>query len=213
MSALTRGLRAAVGLGAVLVAAPAEAQACLGLHATRAVPTVEVVSDFYRDGVLGPSTFGASLTVGGLFAAVQTGANLAEGQSALLAGNGFAASAGAGLTLAGLDLCAGGSLARSETAGYTPTQANGVFGAAALPLAKYVGLPLSAFGVAAFESRTSTPAGGADETDSGLAVRVGLAAYPKPWLGLRVYQDRVEDEQRLGFSVGLAFGLGGQANP
>lgn len=212
MSALTRGLRTALGLGAVLVAAPAGAQACLGLHATRAVPTMEVVSDFYRDGVTGPSTFGASLTVGGLFAAVQTGANLAEGQSALLAGNGLAASAGAGLTLAGLDLCAGGSVAREAAAGYQ-TQATGLFGAAALPLAKYVGLPLSAFGVAAFESRTSTPAGGADETDSGLAVRVGLSAYPKPWLGLRVYQDRVESEQRLGFSVGLAFGLRDDAKP
>jgi hypothetical protein len=196
-----------VGLGAVLVAAPAGAQACLGLHATRAVPTVEVVSDFYRDGIAGPSTFGASLTVGGLFASVQTGANLAEGQSALLAGNGFAASAGAGMQLAGLDLCAGGSVARSETAGYTPTQANGLFGAAALPLAKYVGLPISAFGVAAFESRTSTLASDEELTDSGLAVRFGLSAYPKPWLGLRVYQDRVEEEQRLGFSVGLTFGL------
>jgi len=197
-----------VGLALVAAFAPAsaDAQACLGLHASRAVPTAELITNFHRDGITGPSTLGLSVTARGLFAAVETGADLANGQSAL-AGNGIAGTAGLSAKLGGLNLCVGGTIARQETAGFTPTASQAGFGGAAFRLPTLLGLPLSAFGVVSAESRTNSPIGSAEVEEQGLAFRTGLSTYIRPWLGLRIYEDRFDDEHRIGFSVGIAFPL------
>jgi len=193
-------------LASLLAPSAAAAQACLGLHATRSVPAMEIISNFHRDGLTGPSSLGATLTMGGLFAGVQTGGDAANGQSAL-SGNGLGVMGGAGMKFGPLDICAGAQVSRDETAGFSPTSANGVFGGAAIPLPKILGMQFSAFGVMTQESRTNAPVGGTETTEQGLAFRTGLATYPRPWLGLRVYEDRAEEYNRLGFSVGIAFGL------
>jgi hypothetical protein len=188
----------------VLTPSAVRAQSCLGLHASRPTPTVEVVGNFYRDGITGPSTLGASVTSGALFATVQTAANTAAGESAF-SFNGIGLSGGASMKVRMLDVCAGASYASGETVGFNSTSAYGIFGAAALPLPKVFGLPFSLFGVLAAESRTSDAGAGDDASDSGLAYRTGISTYPREWLGLRVFQDHAGDgARRLGFSVGLA---------
>ena len=198
----------ALTCGALVVALPivADAQACLGLHASRSVPTAELVTNYHRDGITGPSSVGLSVTTGGLFAAVETGADLSSGQSAL-SGNGIAGTLGVSAKLGGLNLCVGGTVARQETAGFTPTASQAGFGGAAFRLPTLLGLPLSAFGVVSAESRTNSPIGSAEVEEQGLAFRTGLSTYIRPWLGLRIYEDRFDDEHRIGFSVGIAFPL------
>ena len=122
-------------LASLLAPSAATAQACLGLHAARSVPAMEIISNFHRDGLTGPSSIGATLTMGGLFAGVQTGADAANGQSAL-SGNGLGVMGGAGMKFGPFDICAGASVSRDETAGFSPTSANSFFGGAAIPLPK-----------------------------------------------------------------------------
>ncbi|MDQ8157509.1 MAG: thrombospondin type 3 repeat-containing protein, partial [Gemmatimonadota bacterium] len=184
----------------------ASAQACLGLHESRSVPTAEVVSNFHRDGITGPSTIGVSVTAGALFAGIQTGADVANGQSAL-GGNGLGVTAGVSRPFGPLASCLGGTIARDEMAGGTPTSSEALFGAASIKLPALLGFPLSAFGVASYESRTSSPVGLSSTSESGMAFRTGLAASIRPWLGLRVFEDRFDDEHRVGFSVGIVFPL------
>ncbi len=197
-----------LSFGVLLASLPAsaDAQACLGLHASRTVPTAEIITNYHRDGITGPSTLGLSITTGGLFAAVETGADLASGQSAL-SGNGLAGTLGVSAKLGGINLCVGGTVARQETAGFTSTSSQAGFGGAAFRLPTLLGLPLSAFGVVSAESRTNSPIGSAEVEAQGLAFRAGLSTYIRPWLGLRVYEDRFDDEHRVGFSVGIAFPL------
>jgi outer membrane protein OmpA-like peptidoglycan-associated protein len=184
----------------------ASAQACLGLHESRSVPTAEVVSNFHRDGITGPSTIGVSVTAGALFAGIQTGADVANGQSAL-GGNGLGVTAGISRPFGPLASCLGGTIARDEMAGATPTSSEALFGAASIKLPALLGFPLSAFGVASYESRTSSPVGLSSTSESGMAFRTGVAASIRPWLGLRVFEDRFDDEHRVGFSVGIVFPL------
>ncbi len=197
-----------LSFGVLLASLPAsaDAQACLGLHASRTVPTAEIITNYHRDGITGPSTLGLSITTGGLFAAVETGADLASGQSAL-SGNGLAGTLGVSAKLGGINLCVGGTVARQETAGFTSTSSQAGFGGAAFRLPTLLGLPLSAFGVVSAESRTNSPIGSAEVEAQGLAFRAGLSTFIRPWLGLRVYEDRFDDEHRVGFSVGIAFPL------
>ena len=191
---------------ASVLGAPAvlDAQACLGLHASGAAPTLEVVGNFHRDGLQSPSSVGLAVTDGGrLFGVVETGADPGAGKS-VLALNGFGVAGGVLQRLGAATLCAGGQIARGEQAGVMPTSAEALFAAGAVPVAKVLGVSVSAFGVAALESRTSRPAGLPAATTSGLALRAGLAASPRPWLGLRLYEDRADGNHRVGFSVGLS---------
>lgn len=183
------------------------AQACLGLHASRRVPTAEIVSNFHRDGLTGPSTFGVTLTAGPLFGAVETGADPAAGQAAPFAGNGVAGTLGIGARLGPLSGCVGGTKAQEEIVGFTPTSAQAVFGALALRLPRLFGLPLSAFGSVANETRTESPAGVDPIERTEQVYRAGVASAIRPWLNLRVYQDIAGEDRRLGFSVGFVVPL------
>ena len=212
MPLVTRGFLSSLAAAVVVLGVPsaALAQACLGLHASRPVATGEVISNFQRDGITGPSSVGLSLTTGRLFATVETGADLASGESALAARNGLAGSLGVTATRGRFTSCVGGALARSEAIGATTTGATAVFGGAAIRLPSLPMLPLSAFGVATYERRTTESTGLDDLTASGMVYRVGVASYPFPWLGLRVYEDRFDEERRTGFSVGITLPLRGQ---
>jgi hypothetical protein len=192
---------------AVSVPSAAAAQSCLGLNAAQSAPTVEFVSNFHRDGVAGPSTIGVGINTGSLFGSIQSAANTAEAQPAFLL-NGIGLSAGASMKIRGLDICAGASYSQDESVGFTTTGARGLFGGAALPLPKLLGVPFSLFGVMATESRTSQAAGGDDETVTGLGFRTGIATYPREWIGLRVFQDHAGDgARRVGFSVAFALAV------
>lgn len=202
-----RGI-ALVGLMTILLPRSGDAQACLGLHESRRVPTAELVSNFHRDGLIGPSTFGVTLTAGPFFGAVETGADPASGQAAPFAGNGVAGTLGIGARLGPLSGCIGGTKAQEETVGFTPTSAQAVFGGIALRLPRLFGLPLSAFGSVANETRTESPVGVDPIERTERVYRAGVASAVRPWLNLRVYQDiTVEDDRRLGFSVGLVVPL------
>ena len=190
--------------GVVLVATPAllTAQDCLGLHAPRAVPVAELTAGFLRDGVTGPSTLGLGVTKGALFGLLETGADVAAGQSAF-AFNGYGATAGYRREVRGVALCGGAGLS-GETVANGSTRAGNVFAAAGVKLPTIIkALPLSAFGVAALESRTTSPDGTGDLSASGLALRAGLSSYPREWIGVRVWQDVADSKHRLGFSISL----------
>lgn len=181
----------------------AQAQACLGLHAARNVLTAEAVSNFHRDGVAGPSTFGLTVNANRFFAAVETGADLTAGEAAPFANNGIAATLGLAGQLGPLSGCIGGTAARQEVIGFTPTTAEAIFGAMAIRLPQVFGVPLSAFGSMAFDIRTETPDGVAPTTRKATVYRAGVSSYPRRWLGVRVYQDFTDADRRLGFSVGF----------
>lgn len=181
----------------------ASSQACLGLHSARSVPTAEMISNFHRDGITGPSTFGVTINAKRFFVAVETGADLTERQAAPLANNGIAGTLGLAGALGPVSGCVGGTAARQEVIGFTPTSAEAIFGAMAVRLPRVFGVPLSAFGSMAFDIRTENPDGVEPITRKASVYRAGLSSYPRQWLGLRLYQDLAGDDRRLGFSVGL----------
>ena len=196
-------------------AAPAllPAQQCLGFAAAGPVPAVELSSAFVRDGIYGPTTLGANLTLGNLFAIVETGADYAAGTSAL-APNGLGGTIGASMKGPGkLALCAAASRSSESVIGGT-SKASAAHLAAGLPfpiLSKL--LPLTAYGVVTYEDRTTTFTGGTgvgDAAETGLAIRTGVAYYPVEWLGLRMYEDYDVDRetQRFGMGVSVRFPLG-----
>ncbi|MEN9790464.1 MAG: hypothetical protein RLZZ63_122 [Gemmatimonadota bacterium] len=192
-------------LAAVVCGLPvsAAAQACLGLHAARDVVTAEAVSNFHRDGVTGPSTFGISVNTERFFAAVETGADLVERQAAPLANNGIAGTLGVAGQVGRVSGCVGGTVARQEVVQFTPTTAESVFGALAVQLPAPFGMSLSAFGSMAYDIRTELPEGVSPFTRKAAVYRAGVSSYPRPWLGVRLYQDITGDDRRLGFSVGF----------
>lgn len=190
--------------GVALVATPAllAAQDCLGLHAPRSVPVAEVTAAFMRDGITGPSTLGVGATAGKLFGLLETGADVAAGQSALTA-NGIGATAGYRIPLGGMALCGGGTLTR-ESVGAGTSSAAGLFVAASHALPTPIKrLPLSVFGVARFEDRTTSPDRAADVGGTGVALRAGLSSYPREWIGVRVWEDLADGKHRFGMSVSL----------
>lgn len=193
--------------GLALVATPALliAQDCLGFHAPRAVPVMEITAGFLRDGVTGPSTLGIGATKGALFGLLETGADVAAERSAF-AMNGYGATMGYRREVRGIALCGGASLSGESMANGT-TSAGSIFAAAgvALParVTRIARVPLSAFGMAALGSRTTSPNGGSDLSDQGLALRAGLSSYPREWIGVRVWEDLADGEYRFGMSISL----------
>ena len=192
-------------LTGVALAAPSallSAQDCLGLHAPRSVAVAEVTAGFLRDGITGPSTLGVGLTKGAIFGLLETGADVPAQKSAL-AFNGYGATMGYRRAVRGVALCGGASLS-GETVVNGTTSAGGVFAAAGLPLPTVIRqLPISAFGMATLASRTTSPIGGGNLSDRGVAVRVGLSSYPKEWIGVRIWEDIASGEHRFGMSVSL----------
>jgi outer membrane protein OmpA-like peptidoglycan-associated protein len=188
--------------GVALVAAPAllGAQDCLGLHAPRSVPVMEVTSAFMRDGILEPSTLGVGATAGPLFGILETGADVDAGKSAFTA-NGIGATAGYRLTHRGFALCGGGTLTR-ESLSAGSSAAAGLFAAAshALP-SPLKQVPIAAFGVVRIENRTTSPDAAADVSETGLALRVGLSSYPREWVGVRIWEDLAQGDHRFGMSI------------
>jgi len=198
-----------------LAAAPGllPAQQCLGFAPSGTVPAVELSSAFVRDGISGPTTLGANVTLGNLFAIVETGADYAAGTSAV-APNGLGGTLGASLKGPGaLALCAAASRSSESVVGGS-SKASALHLAAGLPvplLAKR--LPITAYGVVTYEDRTTTFTGGTgvgDATETGLAIRTGVSYYPVSWLGLRAYEDYDADRetQRFGMGVSVRIPLG-----
>lgn len=198
-------------VGVALVATPLTllAQDCLGLHAPRSVPVAELSSGFLRDGVTGPSTLGLSATKGALFGILETGADLAATRSAF-AFNGLGATMGYRVAARGVAVCGGASMSRESVVNGS-TNAGSLFAAAGVPLplpvTRLTRVPVSAFGVASLNSRTTSPTGGADLSDRGVAVRAGLSSYPREWVGVRMWEDFSDGAQRFGMSVSLTRNL------
>ncbi len=193
------------GLLGVLAPALLPAQDCLGLHRPRAVPTAEVTAGFARDGISGPSTLSAGVQARSLFALVETGADQAARTSAFSV-NGVGATVGVRRSFKTAAVCAGAGVA-SEDIGNTSTSAQSLLAAAGVPLSFVPKVPVTVFGVARAERRSSRLAQGPSDTESGLALRVGASAYPRPWIGFRVFEDFAQSAYRTGFSVSAVLPL------
>lgn len=195
-------LRRALVPGMLGALAPAmlSAQDCLGLHSPRAVPTVEVTAGFARDGITGPSTLSAGVQARNLFALIETGAD----QSSSF--NGIGATIGARRMVKKAAVCVGAGAA-TEDIGNTSTSAQSLLAAAGIPLSFVPKVPVTVFGVARAERRSSGIAQGASETDTGLAFRIGASAYPRPWVGFRIFEDFAQSTYRTGFSISAVLPL------
>jgi hypothetical protein len=200
-------LRRVLAPGFVVILAPAllPAQDCLGLHRPRAVPTVEVTAGFARDGITGPSNLSAGVQARGLFALVETGADQAARSSAFSV-NGLGATVGVRRSVKAAAVCVGAGVA-SEDIGRTSTSAQSLLAAAGVPLSFVPKVPVTVFGVARAERRSSRLAQGPSETENGLALRIGASAYPRPWVGVRVFEDFAQSTHRTGFSVSAVLPL------
>lgn len=198
-------------LGLVSAPAVATAQDCLGFHRPRALPTIEMSSGFLRDGVFGPSTLAMHASRGNVFTVVETGGDPAANKSAF-AFNGLAATLGYRTTWRTLAVCGAGSLTTESVGPVTTTSSKSFLVAAGFPAVRPLKVlpPLAPFTAARIERRATETVGSDVRSATGLALRAGIAAYPFPWLGLRIHEDLASGAWRLGYSVSARIPLGSE---
>lgn len=186
-------------------------QDCLGFHRPGRIPTMEVSSGFLRDGVFGPSQLAMHASRGNVFTVLETGADVV-GQQSAFAFNGLGATLGYRTTWRRYAVCAGGSLT-SESVGTTiSTSSQSLLMAMGLPAVRPTRFlpPLAPYGAARIERRSSESDGSDVRSSTGVAFRAGVAAYPLPWLGVRIHEDYGSGAWRLGYSVSARIALGSE---
>lgn len=178
-----------------------QAQECFGLHRPTGRRTLEVTSAYERRGVGGPSALSLGTAGQRWWAIGQVGSDEFTDRPAPTFDE-LAGALGIRSVFGPVSLCGGAGLA-TETVGAQRLFSSSLLAAGSLRIPVPVLNP-SLFGVGSYEVVQFDGDSVLGGSSAGLQVRLGVASYPLPWLGIRGYGDFIGTSRFWGMSVSLA---------